>query len=73
MIDACEAEGIHRYLASDYNLDFTKLKYGQLPAKDPMKHVKDYLDTKTIKGVHVLIGILMETFWSRFFGVWSPR
>ncbi|KPM43776.1 hypothetical protein AK830_g2805 [Neonectria ditissima] len=71
LIDACEAEGVRRYLASDYSLDFTKLEYGQLPAKDPMKHVKAYLDTKTIKGVHVLIGIFMETFWSRFVGIWN--
>jgi hypothetical protein len=71
LIDACEAQGVRRYLASDYSLDFTKLEYGQLFAKDPMKRVKEYLDTKTIQGVHVLIGIFMETFWSRFFGVWN--
>ncbi|PCD38704.1 hypothetical protein AU210_007169 [Fusarium oxysporum f. sp. radicis-cucumerinum] len=71
LIDACEAEGVRRYLPSDYSLDFTKLEYGQLPAKDPMKHVKDYLDTKTVRGVHVLIGVFMETFWSHFLGVWN--
>ncbi|KAH7111173.1 NmrA family protein-like protein [Dactylonectria estremocensis] len=72
LIDACEAEGVHRYLASDYSLDFTKLKYGQLPAKDLMKHIKEYLDMKIIKGAYVLIGVFMETFWSRFFGAWNP-
>jgi hypothetical protein len=65
-------EGVKRYIASDYSLDFTKLEYGQLPSKDPMKTVKDYLSTKTVKGVHVLIGAFMDTFWSQWFGVWDP-
>ncbi|KAJ9149313.1 NmrA-like family protein [Pleurostoma richardsiae] len=73
LVDACEAEGVRRYLASDYSLDYTKLEYGQLPAKDPMKHVKDYLDKKKVQGVHVLIGAFMETFWSPYFGVWDSE
>lgn len=74
LVDACESEGVPRYIASDYCLDFTKLEYGQHPAKDPMKKVKEYLDTKeNVKGVHVLIGAFMETFWSGYFGVWNPK
>lgn len=74
LIDACEAEKVKRYVASDYSLDFTKLEYGQLFVKDPMKRVKEYLETKHhVRGVHVLIGVFMETFWSRFFGVWNGR
>ncbi|KAL4732824.1 hypothetical protein BDV11DRAFT_176309 [Aspergillus similis] len=74
LIDACELEKVNRYIASDYCLDFTRLEYGQHPAKDPMKHVKAHLDTKKdIKGVHVLIGAFMETFWSRYFGIWHPE
>ena len=70
LVDACEHENVARYIASDYCLDFTKLEYGDHPAKDPMKHVKAHLDTKkNIKGVHVLIGAFMETFWSDYFGV----
>lgn len=70
LIDACEAQGVRRYLASDYSLDFTKLEYGQLTSKDPMKHVKEYLEKqKVVKGVHVLIGVFMDTFFSPFFGV----
>jgi len=72
LIDACELEGVKRYIASDYTLDFTKLEYGQLPSKDPMKAVKDYLSTKTVEGVHVLIGAFMDTFWSQWFGIWDP-
>ncbi|KAK6219013.1 hypothetical protein LQW54_002515 [Pestalotiopsis sp. IQ-011] len=60
--------------ASDYCLDFTKLEYGQHPAKDPMKHVKDHLETKkNVRGVHVLIGAFMETFWSQYFGVFDAK
>ncbi|KAJ5875438.1 nmrA-like family protein [Penicillium subrubescens] len=74
LVDACELEGVSRYIASDYCLDFTKLELGQHPAKDPMKHVKAHLNTKkTVKGVHVLIGVFMETFWSGYFGVWDEK
>ncbi|KAF5653733.1 hypothetical protein F25303_2038 [Fusarium sp. NRRL 25303] len=74
LVDACDMENVSRYVASDYCLDFTKLQYGQLPAKDPMKHVKAYLETKNnVKGVHILIGVFMETFWSEYFSVFDPR
>ncbi|KAL5324791.1 hypothetical protein ACEPPN_005909 [Leptodophora sp. 'Broadleaf-Isolate-01'] len=74
LIDACEAQGVRRYLASDYSLDFTKLEYGQLASKDPMKHVKEYLEKqKVVKGVHVLIGVFMDTFVSPFFGVVNAK
>jgi hypothetical protein len=74
LVDACELEGVSRYIASDYCLDFTKLELGQHPAKDPMKHVKAHLDTKqTVKGVHILIGVFMETFWSGYFGIWDEK
>lgn len=73
LVDACEVEGVPRYIASDYSLDFTKLELGQLPAKDPMKHVQEYLNSKAVQGVHVLIGIFMETFFTSFFGAWNAK
>lgn len=73
LIDACESEGVSRYVASDYSLDFTKLELGQLPAKDPMKHVQEYLKSKNVQGVHVLIGIFMETFFTTFFNAWNAK
>lgn len=73
LIDACESEGVRRYVASDYSLDFTKLDLGQLPAKDPMKLVQEYLNGKNVQGVHVLIGIFMETFFTTFFNVWNAK
>lgn len=74
LVDACDLESVPRYMASDYCLDYTKLEYGQHPAKDPMKRVKAYLETKkNVKGVHVLIGAFMETFWSGYFGVFDSK
>lgn len=73
LIDACETEEVPRYIASDYTLDFTKLELGQLPQKDPMKHVMEYLKGKKVQGVHVFIGIFMETFFNPFIGAWNPK
>lgn len=73
LVDACELENVPRYIASDYCLDFTKLEYGQHTAKDPIKQVKEYLDTKRkVQGAHVLIGAFMESLWSGYFGIWDP-
>ncbi|KAF2810520.1 NAD(P)-binding protein [Mytilinidion resinicola] len=72
LIDACIAERVPRYIASDWSLDFRPLALGEHPAKDPMKHVQAYLEEKEregkIKGVHVLNGAFMEVVWARFTG-----
>lgn len=61
LIDAAEAEKVPRYIASDWALDYTKLKLGDLPPKDPMIEIKAYLETKKdIKGVHILNGAFMQ-------------
>ena len=62
LIDACVAEAVPRYIASDYSLDYRSLKLGDLPAKDPMIEVRSYLEDKLVMGVHVLIGCFTETF-----------
>ncbi|RDH29012.1 NAD(P)-binding protein [Aspergillus welwitschiae] len=71
LIDACESANVPRYVASDWALDYTKLKLGELFPKDPMIHVKNYLDTekKKIAGVHILIGGFMEPIFSPFFNI----
>jgi hypothetical protein len=67
LIDLCEEEGVPRYIASDYTVDFRGLEFGDIPMKDPMKHVQPYLETKkVVKAVHVLVGMFMETFWTGF-------
>ncbi|EXF86352.1 hypothetical protein CFIO01_00049 [Colletotrichum fioriniae PJ7] len=73
LIDACESNGVPRYIASDWALEYTKLELGQLFPKDPMKHVKAYLDSKkSVKGVHILIGGFMDPIFSPFFQVFDP-
>ncbi|KAK4172178.1 hypothetical protein QBC36DRAFT_363592 [Triangularia setosa] len=71
LIEACEAEGVKRYVAGDWTLDYDKLEYGQHPQKDAQKIVKGYLqeEGRRVRGVHILIGIFYETFWSDYFGV----
>ena len=66
LIDAAVAEKVPRYIASDWALDFTKLKLGDLPRKDPMIEIKAYLETKSIKGVHILNGAFMPLFQMAF-------
>ncbi|KAL4821423.1 NAD(P)-binding protein [Aspergillus spinulosporus] len=62
LVDACEAERVPRYVASDYTIGFMTLEYGQLPAKDPMKHIHEYLKSKaSVSGVHV-----------PYFGIFDP-
>lgn len=73
LIDACEVEGVPRYVASDYTLDYRKLEYGQIPSKDPMKVIHTYLETKKVQGVHVLIGIFTDTFWTGFMDIWNEK
>ncbi|KAK6363484.1 hypothetical protein TWF730_000916 [Orbilia blumenaviensis] len=73
LIDACAENGVPRYVASDWSLDYTKLEFGQLFLQDPMKHIKAYLDAQDkVKGVHILVGAFMEPFVSPAFGIWDP-
>ncbi|KAF2719009.1 NAD(P)-binding protein [Polychaeton citri CBS 116435] len=72
LIDSCIAEGVARYIASDWSLDFRALRLGDHPAKDPMKEVAAYLDEAEsqgkIKAVHILNGAFMEVVWAPFLG-----
>lgn len=73
LIDACEEARVPRYVASDWALDYTKLRLGELFPKDPMIHVKAHVETKRhVRGVHVLIGGFMEPVFSPFFNVVDP-
>lgn len=72
LIDACIAEGVSRYIASDYTFDYRPLEFGDYPAKDPQKHVHQYLEekkkTEKIRGVHILNGAFMEFVWGPLLG-----
>ena len=74
LIDASIAEGVPRYIAGDWSLDFRGIKYGEAPMKDPMKHITEYLEEKKdqIKGVHVLNGEFMEVLWA-FSGLYDAK
>ena len=75
LIDACIEEGVPRYIASDWSLDYRALKMGDLPSKDPMKQVYAYLQDREkegkIHGVHVLNGAFMEVMWASFMGLFD--
>lgn len=74
LIDLAEEEGIPRYVASDWCLDYTKLEMGELFAKEASQRIKAYLDTrKSIKGVHVLIGGFTEVIFAAFFRIWDSQ
>ena len=72
LIDASVEEKVPRYVAADYTLDYRKLEYGQVPAKDIMKDVMVYLEDKPTKGVHIIIGCLIEVFW-HYLGMWDAK
>lgn len=81
LIDACIAENVPRYIASDWCLDYRGLQLGDHPLKDPMKVVRAYIEEKeretngAIKGVHVLNGAFMEVIFSfaQIFDVRDPQ
>jgi len=72
LIDACIAEAVPRYIASDWCMDFRGLAFGDHPAKNPMKAVHAYLDEREsegeIKQVHILTAGFMEFYWASFLG-----
>lgn len=72
LIDACEAAGVDRYFAGTFTLDFRKLQLGQLERTDCTIKVAQYLETKNIKAVHVLIGAFVET-WLGYMDIWDPK
>ncbi|KAF3392677.1 hypothetical protein F1880_008627 [Penicillium rolfsii] len=73
LIDACEEEGVPRYIPSDFAVDYTKIPDGVLFPKESAKIIMDYLKSKRVQGAHILTGGLTETFWSEFFGIWHPE
>ena len=74
LIDIAEEEGVLRYVASDWSLDWTKLKMGELFAKQPCQVVHAVLDTKkNIKGVHILIGGFTDVVFAPFFRIWNTE
>ncbi|EOD44390.1 putative translation elongation factor eef-1b gamma protein [Neofusicoccum parvum UCRNP2] len=73
LVEACAREGVPRYLPSDFAVDYTKIPARELFPKESAKIIKDYLVEKKVAGVHVLIGGLIETFWSGFFQIYDAQ
>lgn len=79
LIEACDAEGIDRFVASDYTLDYRTLEIGELPPKDAQVAIWRYLrdgnkdGTIKVRGVHILVGGFVEAFFWGFFKPEDPR
>lgn len=58
-------------MPSDWALEYTKLKLGELFSKYPTIHVKGYLDRKKVEGMHILIGGFMEPNFSPFSNIFD--
>ncbi len=72
LIDVVEEEDVPRYVASDWSLDWTKLKMGELFSKEPCQRIKAYLDRKqNVKGVHILVGGFTDVLFAPFFKIWD--
>lgn len=76
LIDACIAESVPRYLASDFSFDFRRLKIGEFPFKDVQIIINDLLQKKEDEGqiqpVHILVGGFMEAILTPFMGILDP-
>ena len=72
LIDACIAEQVPRYFASEYASDYRPLEYGDIPNKDSAKRIRAYIDEKEkeskIKGVYILTGGFAEAIFAPFLG-----
>lgn len=73
LIDACVKEDVLRYFPSDFAVDYTKIPAGELFPKESAKIVMKYLAGKKVAGVHVLVGGLIETFWSEYFRIFDAN
>ena len=75
LIDVCVAEGVSRYVASDWSFDTRSLRLGDVAMKDFQLHVSAYLKEKSqqIQAVHVLNGAFMEVMFSSFIGIYDEN
>ena len=61
-------------MASDWPLHYIKLEFAQLFTKDPLKHVKAYIETKSfVKGVHVLNGVFFKPLFNPYFRIYDSE
>jgi NmrA-like family len=77
LIDACVEEKVARYVPSNFNFDFRRLKVGDIPLKDHQVKIKMYLEEREekglIKAVHVLCGVFLESLFAPYFPVYDGK
>lgn len=73
LIEACVAEKVQRYFASDFSFDFRNLSLGELPHKDCqleiMEHLRKEERSGKIKAVHILNGAFHQAVLSGYIGL----
>jgi hypothetical protein len=73
LIDACDEEIVLRYVAGDFAIDFIKIPAGAPFPKESTKIIIEYLKSKRVEGIHILVGVLMETFRSPYFQLYDAQ
>ncbi|KAL5321973.1 hypothetical protein ACEPPN_009938 [Leptodophora sp. 'Broadleaf-Isolate-01'] len=73
LIDACDLGNVPRYIAGDFGVDHTKIPTDAPFPKESTRIITEYLKSKNVQGVHILVGALMETFWSAYFQLYDAK
>jgi NAD(P)H-binding len=69
LIQACDAEGVYRFIPSDFTTDYRTIPVGDVPLKDPQIKIWKYIQdgnsngTVRVKAVHILVGLFAEAFY----------
>ena len=63
LIDACIAEGVARYMPSDFSFDFRGLELGDFPFKDFQWKTVEYVDSRDEEGGLRLCMCLTGRLW----------
>ncbi len=69
LIEAGDAEGVYRFIPSDFTTDYRTIPVGDVPPKDPQIKIWKYLQdgnangTIKVKAVHILVGLFAEAFY----------
>lgn len=53
---------VKRFVPSDYSMDYKQVPELQHPLSQQRKNMRKHLDSKAIKGLHIHIGVFIETY-----------
>ncbi|KAF4976417.1 hypothetical protein FZEAL_6897 [Fusarium zealandicum] len=68
LVDISEEEGVDRFFPSTFSGNIRNLKTGQHERMDLTLQIMEYLETKKLRPVHILIGGFLET-WLGYLGI----